>query len=89
MSLTVKALEWRVPNDDSPRDPCIDDIALCADGIGGVYGISRKQTVGPERLVWWVGDPFTWTGYASIAEAKAAAQADHEKRVLNCISTSA
>ena len=77
----VKPLEWRVPKEDSPKDPPAEDIALCADGIGGIYGISRKQSVGPERLVWWVEDPFTWTGFASIAEAKSAAQADHEARI--------
>lgn len=85
--LRVKLLEWRVPKEDSPKDPPAEDIALCADGIGGIYGISRKQSVGPEQLVWWVDDPFTWTGYASIAEAKAAAQADHEARVLSCLAT--
>ncbi|KQS90331.1 hypothetical protein [Rhizobium sp. Leaf386] len=85
--VVVKPLEWRVPKEDSPKDPPAEDIALCADGIGGIYGISRKQSVGPERLVWWVDDPFTWTGYASIAEAKAAAQADHETRALALIVT--
>ena len=81
----VKALEWRVPRQDSPRDPDAEDVVYCADGIGGLYSISRKQKVGPERLLWWAHDPFDWTGFDSIDAAKAAAQSDFERRILSCL----
>lgn len=83
----VKPLEWRVPSAYGPKDPDPEDIALCADGIAGIYGISRKQSVGMERLLWWTEDPFTWTGYASVNEAKAAAQADYEQRILSALTS--
>jgi hypothetical protein len=83
----VKQLKWRVPSAYGPKDPDPEDIALCADGIAGIYGISRKQSVGMERLLWWTEDPFTWTGYASVNEAKAAAQRDYETRILSALET--
>jgi hypothetical protein len=83
----VKPLEWRVPT-DHPKDPDIEDNVLCADGIGGVYAISKKQKVGPERLLWMADDPFDWKGYGSILEAKAAAQADYEQRIRSALEPS-
>jgi hypothetical protein len=83
-TVQVKTLVWRVPT-DHPTDPDIEETALCADGIGGVYAISKKQTVGPERLLWWAHDMFAWDGFNSIPEAKAAAQADYETRVLSLL----
>ena len=81
----VKALEWRVPT-DHPADPDIEENVYCADGIGGRYAISKKQTVGPKRLLWMADDPFVWAGFNSIPEAKAAAQADYERRILSALS---
>lgn len=85
--VAVKPLKWRVPT-DHPRDPDIEDTVYCADGIGGVYAISKKQSVGPERLLWHASDPFYWTGHASIEDAKAAAQKDHVQRILSLLDTS-
>ncbi len=84
----VKALEWRVPT-DHPSDPDIEENVYCADGVGGKYAISKKQKVGPERLLWMADDPFDWKGFNSIEEAKAAAQADYEARILSAIVGSA
>lgn len=80
----VKALEWRVPT-DHPSDPDRDENVYCADGVGGKYAISKKQKVGPERLLWMADDPFVWVGHNSIAEAKAAAQADFNTRILSAL----
>jgi len=81
----VKPLKWRVPT-DHPSDPDIEDNVYCADGMGGKYAISRKQSVGPERLLWMAHDPFEWHGFNCIAEAKAAAQADYSSRILSALS---
>lgn len=81
----VKPLEWRVPRQDDPRDPDAEDTVFCADGIGGLYAISRKQKLGPERLLWWAHDPMLWTGFDTIDQAKAAAQADYSARILSAL----
>lgn len=76
----VKALEWRKPT-DHPKDPDEDDSLFCADGIGGVYSVSVRQSVGPAYLLWWAHDPMEWTGFDSVEAAKAAAQADFASRL--------
>jgi hypothetical protein len=84
-TVSVKPLKWRVPSEDNPQDPDASDTVYCADGIGGVYAISRKQSVGPERLLWWAHDPFAWDGFNTIEEAKAAAQADYDARIRSAL----
>lgn len=84
--VVVKALEWRVPT-DHPSDPDRDENVYCADGVGGKYAISKKQKVGPERLLWMADDPFIWVGYNSIPEAKAAAQADFDQRIRSALAS--
>ena len=86
VGLAVKPLEWRVPT-DNPKDPGREDNVYCADGIGGVYAISRKQKHGPERLLWMAHDPFKWRGFDTIPQAKAAAQADFSARILSALSS--
>ncbi len=78
----VKPLVWRTPDNDNPKDPDPDDNLFCADGIGGVYAISRRQKTGPAYLLWPVEDPFAWEGYDTIEAAKSAAQADHTRRTI-------
>lgn len=86
--ISIKPLEWRVPT-DHPSDPDIEENVYCANGIGGRYAISKKQKVGPERLLWMADDPFVWVGFNSIPEAKAAAQADYEQRILSALEAAA
>ena len=53
--------------------------------IVGTSAISKKQSVGPERLLWWAHDPFAWDGFNTIEEAKAAAQADYDARIRSAL----
>ena len=80
----VKKLEWRKPT-DHPKDPDADDNIACADGLGGVYAVSRKQKVGPAYLLWWAHDPMDWSGFDTVDAAKAAAQTDYEARILSAL----
>jgi hypothetical protein len=84
-AVAVKPLEWREPT-DHPKDPDEDDSLFCADGIGGVYSVSVRQSVGPAYLLWWAHDPMDWAGFDTVEAAKAAAQADFEARIRSALS---
>jgi len=84
MNIQIRPLEWYEPTDHPQDDD--ENCVLMAHGIGGRYSISKEQGVGPKRLLWMAHDSFIWQGYNSIAEAKAAAQADYEKRILSALS---
>lgn len=71
--MAAKKLKWRRPKDDG-QDYGHEDAAWVADGIGGIYAIT------PDVLLWWAHDPFIWTQFNSIDEAKAAAEADWQKK---------
>lgn len=87
-SVEVKKLEWRKPT-DHPQD-MEGECSSVANGIGGRYSISN-----PERnkdgvygwLLYLADDEFRWEWFPSIAEAKAAAQDDHDLRILSQIVT--
>lgn len=84
VALEVKPLIWRKPT-DHPKDPDPEDNLFAADGLGGVYAISRRQKVGPNYLLWWADDPMHWTGFSRIDEAKVAAQQDYDKRIRSAL----
>ncbi len=69
----AKPLAWRRPKDDG-QDFGHEEAVYVADGIGGLYAIDS------EALLWWAHDPFTWTKFGSIDEAKAAAERDWQER---------
>lgn len=71
--MAAKKLEWRRPKDDG-QDYGREHAEWLADGIGGIYTVER------DGLLWWAHDPFIWSQFGSIAEAKAAAEADWQKR---------
>ena len=73
--IRVKPLKWRRPS-DHPQDHAKSGTEWIANGVGGRYCIHA------DGLLWWADDPFTWGVFAGISEAKAAAQEDHEKRVI-------
>lgn len=86
---TVKPLAWRKPT-DHPQDD--EDALFVAAGLGGNYAISTRQmtrksfdgsTMG--HLLWDAEDNFSFTEHASVEDAKAAAQADFERRILSCL----
>ena len=87
-ALEAKKLKWRKPT-DHPQD-MEGECSSVANGIGGRYSISN-----PERnkdgvygwLLYLADDEFKWEWFPSIAEAKAAAQADFERRILSCVVT--
>ncbi|MDP8249952.1 hypothetical protein [Pseudochrobactrum saccharolyticum] len=87
-AVEVKKLEWRKPT-DHPQD-MEGECSSVANGIGGRYSISN-----PERnkdgvygwLLYLADDEFRWEWFPSIGEAKAAAQADFERRILSCVVT--
>ena len=74
--MKVKPLDWAVyPPIGLEGDPG-DIYAL---GVGGHYCIKDGRTL------FWVDDPFTWEDFRSEAEAKSAAQSDHQERVLSLL----
>lgn len=77
--IAVKALEWRVPS-DHPQD-YEDALWVCA-GLGGQYSITKEDD---HFLLWEAGDNFVWHKHATIAEAKAAAQADFEQDIRSAL----
>ena len=70
---TAKPLTWRAPQDNG-QDYGHEDAAWLADGIGGVYAISK------DALLWWAHDPFEWAQYQTVAAAKAAAEEDWQRK---------
>jgi hypothetical protein len=77
----AKRLAWRKPKDDG-QDFGHEDMALVADGIGGLYCI---QSEGVNTLLWWAHDPFTWAAFASVEQAQAAAEEDWQTRFANLL----
>ena len=71
--MAAKPLTWRKPQDNG-QDYGQEDAKLLADGIGGIYAIEK------DGLLWWAHDPFQWKQCKDVAEAKAVAEADWQKR---------
>lgn len=69
----AKPLKWRKPQ-DTGQDFGREGAAWIADGIGGVYAVEA------DGLLWWAHDPFQWRQCKDVAEAKAVAEADWQKR---------
>lgn len=67
----AKPLRWRKPT-DHPQDH--DGAAFVADGIGGRYAVMS------DGMLWFAHDEFVWAAFATVAEAKKAAEADWQKR---------
>ena len=83
----VKALEWYTPS-DHPQDR--DEATCIAHGLGGRYTISEPQRLymgGEGYLLWWAHDEFTFAEFRTVDEAKAAAQADFERRIRSTLET--
>jgi hypothetical protein len=72
----ARALDWRVPDEGELGH---EDGVLTALGIGGSYDIGEQSD---GYILWWAADPFTFQeGFATIADAKAAAEADWQKSI--------
>ena len=82
IEIRVKPLKWRRPT-DHPQDHAGSGAAWVADRLGGRY------CVDVDGLLWMADDEFVWQQRAGVSEAKAAAQEDHEKRVLDLVEVSA
>ncbi|WP_336801694.1 hypothetical protein [Kaistia sp. MMO-174] len=70
-TVAIKPLEW------TQRPPPAHDhepFVYWAAGIGGHYKVE------PDGTLWMAHDAFVWEQYGSQKEAKAAAQADHDRR---------
>jgi len=69
-------LDWRVPDEDELGH---EEDVLTALGIGGSYDIGEQSD---GYILWWAADPFTFQdGFATIDDAKAAAEADWQKSI--------
>lgn len=85
----VRELEWYAPDPEDIQDS--DDCVLMARGMGGRYSISARQLVSipsPDNmgyLLWDADDAFSFTEHLTIDAAKAAAQADHERRIRSAL----
>lgn len=72
----VKALAW---TQKAPPAHDHEPFVYWADGIGGHYRAER------DGVLWYAHDAFHWKQFGSQKEAKAAAQADYEARILSAI----
>ena len=77
--VAVKPLKWRKPT-DHPQDD--DDAVAVAPGLGGQYSITKESD---HALLWDAEDNFVWTQHPSVKDAKAAAQADYERRIRSAL----
>lgn len=83
VGVQAKKLDWIEP---TPHED--EETFLAAPGLGGRYSISHQQSLhigGQEHLLWWAHDGFTFAEFRTVDEAKAAAQADFDHRILSFI----
>lgn len=91
VKVKVRELEWYAPDPEDIQDS--DDCVLMARGMGGRYSISARQLVcipSPDNmgyLLWDADDAFSFTEHLTIEAAKAAAQADFERRIRSALVT--
>lgn len=74
--IEVKALEW---TQKAPPAHDYEPFSYWAAGIGGYYCAE------PDGTLWLAHDAFEWAKFGNQAEAKAAAQADYEKRIRSAL----
>lgn len=73
----IKPLKWSKQGPNNIRVVLDDDSkgSVWALGVGGFYEITKNA------ILWLSQDPLCWKQFKTVAEAKAAAQADHEQLV--------
>lgn len=69
----AKPLRWRKPT-DHPQDN--EDALWVADGIGGRYSITDQ---GDHVLLWMAEDNFAWQRFATVMQAKDAAEVNWQR----------
>ena len=73
----IKPLKWSKQEPNNILIVLDDDSkgSVWALGVGGFYEITK------DAILWLSLNPFYWKQFKTVAEAKAAAQADHEQVV--------
>jgi hypothetical protein len=80
----ARPLDWRAPDPDELGHK---STLLTAPGIGGSYDICGETADG--YVLWWATDPFTFQeGFATLADAQAAAEADWQKSIISALEAS-
>lgn len=75
MADAAKPLAWREPG---AGDVEADYTEALADGIGGIYAITRDQVAG--FLLWFAHDAYVWEAFAEVEAAKTRAENDWQTR---------
>jgi hypothetical protein len=77
----AQPLDWRVPDEHELGH---ENSILTALGVGGSYDIGEQSD---GYILWWAADPFTFQeGFASIEDAKAAAESDWQRTIAAALS---
>ena len=73
----IKPLRWsKTPPDSHRIHADEDDVgSVWSLSVGGAFQITKTA------MLWMADDPFVWKQFDTIADAKAAAQAKHEKMI--------